>query len=97
MRETSLKDELLKGQPGDVTLSGNLLAVNPDLLADLDYWEVDPDWDGQIFRSAAQAIRPRKKLPLSGELALPQPPGEHGAAVRMVKIDGSQTQLIYTE
>lgn len=97
MRETSLKDELLKGQPGDVTISGNLLAVNPDLLPDLDYWEVDPDWDGKVFRSAAQAIRPRKKIPLSGELTLPQPIGEHGAAVRMVKIDGAQTQFIYTE
>ena len=97
LRETSLKDERLIGQAGDVTLSGYLLAVNPDLLADLDYWEVDPDWDGQVFRSAAQAIRPRKKLPLSLELTLPQPPGEQGAAVRMVKIDGSQTQLIYTE
>jgi hypothetical protein len=92
-----LKDERLKGQAGDVTLSGHVLAINSDLLTDLDYWEVDPDWDGQVFRSADQAIRPRKKLPLSLELTLPQPPGEQGAAVRMVKIDGSQTQFIYTE
>ncbi len=97
LRETSLKVERLKGQSSDVTLSGDVLAINPDLLPDLDYWEVDPDWDGQVFRSAAQAIRPRKKLPLSLELTLPQPPGEQGAAVRMVKIDGSQTQLIYAE
>lgn len=32
----------------------------------LDYWEVDPAWDGFIFRSAAQAQRPRgnEDLPL---------------------------------
>lgn len=25
---------------------------------DVDYWEVDPIWDGKLFRSAAQAVRP---------------------------------------
>ncbi len=28
---------------------------NPE---DIDYWEVDPDWDGTTFRSANQAVRP---------------------------------------
>ena len=33
---------------------------------DLDYWEVDPAWDGKIFKSAAQAKRPVRsgKIPL---------------------------------
>ena len=40
----------------------------PDALA---YWDVDPDWDGQVFRSAAQAVRPwrRGALPLRCALA----------------------------
>jgi len=33
---------------------------------DLDYWEVDPDWDGKMFKSVAQAKRPVR----SGELPL---------------------------
>lgn len=28
---------------------------------ELDYWEMDPDWDGKNFKSAAQAIRPLRK------------------------------------
>ena len=27
---------------------------------ELDYWEVDPDWDGRFFLSAAQAVRPAR-------------------------------------
>jgi hypothetical protein len=30
-----------------------------EALAEIDYWEVDPAWDGIVFRSAAQAVRPR--------------------------------------
>jgi hypothetical protein len=33
---------------------------------DLDYWEVDPAWDGKMFRSAAQAKRPVR----SGDIPL---------------------------
>lgn len=33
---------------------------------DLDYWEVDPAWDGKIFRSAAQGKRPVR----SGDIPL---------------------------
>ncbi|HBG74178.1 MAG: hypothetical protein A2X25_03960 [Chloroflexi bacterium GWB2_49_20] len=33
---------------------------------DLDYWEMDPDWDGKIFKSAAQQIRPIR----NGEIPL---------------------------
>lgn len=96
-RETSLSLERLTGQPSDVTLSGRSVTVKPELLPDLDYWEVDPDWDRQIFRSAAQAIRPRKKQPLSGVLSLPQTSGKDNMAIRLVKIDGEQTEIIRTE
>lgn len=33
---------------------------------DLDYWELDPDWNGKYFKSAIQAIRPIRK----GEIPL---------------------------
>ncbi len=38
--------------PGSVNIKDSL---------DFDYWEVDPAWDGTIFRSAAQAQRPGSK------------------------------------
>ncbi len=94
--ETSLEPERLSGQADDLIISGQRVAIDPDLLEDLDYWEVDPDWDGQVFHSVSQAIRPRKKQPISGELTLPNPIGEGKIAVRLVKIDGQQTQIIYT-
>ena len=93
--ETSLNPERLSGKPGDLQRSENSLAIDPGLLADLDYWEADPDWNGHVFRSAAQAIRPRKKQPISGELMLPDTTGAGRVAVRLVKIDGEQNQIIY--
>jgi DNA modification methylase len=37
---------------------------------DLDYWEVDPNWDGKIFRSASQAKRPARSGNISSELKI---------------------------
>jgi DNA modification methylase len=46
-----------------VKVEGNTVRIEGDSLDQVDYWEVDPDWDGGFFRSAAQAVRPlRKKL-----------------------------------
>ena len=36
----------------------------------LDYWEVDPDWDGKIFKSAAQALRPLRSGEIPGEIKI---------------------------
>jgi site-specific DNA-methyltransferase (adenine-specific) len=57
---------------------------------ELDYWEVDPAWDGQIFRSARQAPRPVRAgaIPLEMEL-----PGEAAnVCVRAVTVNGEQLQ-----
>lgn len=37
----------------------------------LDYWEVDPAWDGNVFRSVAQAWRPWRSANLPTTLSLP--------------------------
>jgi hypothetical protein len=37
----------------------------------VDYWEVDPNWDGQIFRSAVQAVRPLRDGAIQTYLAIP--------------------------
>lgn len=77
-----------------INLSEQIVSVNHDLINDLDYWEVDPDWDGQTFRSSLQAVRPHKKGSIPTELMLPQPTTEKTIAVRMVMIDSEQTQII---
>jgi len=41
------------------------------LLAQLEYWEVDPAWNGQVFRSAAQAVRQRGAHSMPSRLVFP--------------------------
>jgi DNA modification methylase len=57
---------------------------------EVDYWEIDPEWDGKIFRSTAQAQRHAR----SGELALAMKirTGRH-PCIRFVTAQGSQFQL----
>ena len=57
---------------------------------DVDYWEVDPAWDGEIFRSAAQAKRPVR----SGEIPLELKTKIGGSiCIRLVTTKGEQFQL----
>ena len=63
----------------------------------LAYWEVDPDFDGEVFHSAAQAVRPLKKEAIQAELRLePEHIGEQ-IAIRLLDADGGQTQKIIQE
>lgn len=61
---------------------------------ELAYWEVDPDWDGVVFRSAFQAIRPlrRGEIPLHIEMGVVDTP--RPAAIRCTDPQGFQIQLI---
>jgi DNA modification methylase len=56
---------------------------------EIDYWEVDPAWDGILFRSAAQAYRPRRKGVLNDSLALPERNWELPVCARVIDIHGS--------
>jgi DNA modification methylase len=95
LREKSLKHKSSTGQQADLRFSGDTVSLKDNLLPNLDYWEIDPAWEGQVFHSAAQALRPRDKQLLPGELTLPQVPEPREIAVRMVNIDCEQTQIIY--
>ena len=57
---------------------------------DLDYWEVDPDWDGKMFRSIAQAKRPVRSGELPFELKIK---AESNICIRLVTIAGKHYQL----
>jgi DNA modification methylase len=55
----------------------------------LDYWEVDPAWDGETFHSAAQAVRPARRGAIPSALKIKI---GHKVCVRWVTIDGQQFQ-----
>jgi len=56
----------------------------------LDYWEVDPAWDGKIFRSACQVRRSNRSADIPLEIKLPVAPTN--VCVRAVTLDGSVIQ-----
>jgi DNA modification methylase len=90
-RETSSPIKRFKDQPVDIHLSGTELKLPAPALEALDYWEADPAWDGQVFHSAAQAVRPLKKTTIRATLPLPTSPQDRPVGVRLVEIDGTQS------
>ncbi len=74
-------------------LEGNQISLEADFLSDVVYWEVDPNWDGQNFKSSEQAVLPVRsgELPSSLEIS-----GEIGSeiCIRFVKVSGERTQMI---
>jgi site-specific DNA-methyltransferase (adenine-specific) len=71
--------------------SVHLEAEQPD---EIDFWELDPAWDGKLFRSAAQAIRPRLKGSLVDHLDLPGDYSGLPVCVRFVDIHGNTCSLV---
>ncbi len=55
----------------------------------LDYWEIDPAWDGVTFKSAAQAQRPVRSAEIAHELKIK--PGRK-SCVRLVTVEGGMIQ-----
>ncbi len=91
--ESQLDRKSKSGESVDLKQDDDTLMINPNLLSELDYWEIDPDWDGQVFRSVVQAIRPRKKETIQGDLRIPNSISRGKIAVRLVKIDGELIQI----
>ncbi|HET8670330.1 MAG TPA: site-specific DNA-methyltransferase [Candidatus Saccharimonadales bacterium] len=57
---------------------------------ELDYWEVDPSWDGKTFKSAVQASRPVRSGDIPFELKIK---AGSRVCVRLVTVTGKQYQL----
>jgi len=57
---------------------------------DIDYWEVDPNWDGKTFRSARQAVRPARRGEIPSELKIKV---GRRVCVRLVTVEGQQFQV----
>ncbi len=92
-RETRAEIDHSTLQEANLYLSGHILSLAEDLLPNLDYWEADPAWNGKIFHSVVQAVRPRYRQPIPLQLILPVQPDERTLSVRLVKIDGEQIQV----
>ncbi len=86
--------EEAKDAPLELTEEG-ILRLIPDELPELEYWEADPHWDGAVFRSAAQAVRPLRKGDLPGELTLPERARGEPVCVRLVDVKGRQYQVVF--
>jgi len=57
-------------------------------------WEVDPDWDGRVFRSTGQAVRPVRNGEISASLPLgKQKTGHREVCVRLILQGGEQFQV----
>ncbi|MBM3151077.1 MAG: site-specific DNA-methyltransferase [Chloroflexi bacterium] len=72
-----------------VSVTGNIVRMEDAL--NLDYWEVDPAWDGTTFRSAAQARRPNRSGKIPVEIKLPVAGGK--TCIRAVTIEGEQMEF----
>jgi DNA modification methylase len=61
---------------------------------EIQYWEVDPDWDGQTFRSEAQAVRPLRDGSIRASLPLgKRKTGHRVICVRLVMAGGEQVEV----
>jgi len=76
--------------PRTITINSSKSSVGIKTRLDLDYWEVDPNWDGVIFKSAAQAVRPNRSGDIARELKIK---AGRNACVRLVTAKGRQYQL----
>ena len=101
LRESGSKLEvtLVAPKPGEagpahLELSGDWSSaqIPQEQLAELDYWEVDPAWDGEVFRSAAQAVRRRGAYSMPAHLSFPAITGSR-PSFRLVTTSGNINQI----
>ncbi|MCK6584048.1 MAG: site-specific DNA-methyltransferase [Anaerolineales bacterium] len=88
-RDLAVKNEFAtKSKKIKMKVSGGVIRLTTSL--DVDFWEVDPAWDGKIFRSAAQAQRHVR----SGEIPMELKIKIGGrVCIRLVTVEGKQFQL----
>ncbi len=66
--------------------------VRLETALEVDFWEVDPDWDGKLFKSAAQAQRHVRsgELPMEIKIKIGR---SQNISIRLVTVQGKQIQL----
>ena len=74
-------------------LDGRTLRLEAQQIEEIDYWEVDPAWDGVVFRSAYQLARHRKKGGIIDQIEIPPTARGSRICVRVVDIHGNSCRL----
>jgi DNA modification methylase len=64
---------------------GNTLLITD--ASNIDYWEIDPEWEGGIFQSRMQAHRPKRSGVIPGEITLPT--SDSPICIRAVTLSGN--------
>jgi len=80
------------GLPVPVLMDG-VITLPAELIPQVIYWEVDPDWQNGTFHSRYQAVRPWRKGDIVSSFIL----GEHKpgkVCVRITLVSGDQAQVI---
>jgi DNA modification methylase len=86
----SLKD---LGLP-EPTLENGIVKIPEDLLSRMLYWEIDPDWQGPIYNSKYQAVRPWRKGDIPSSILLGDSfKGKICVRIRMISGDLAQVIL----
>lgn len=80
--------------PDAISVDKNRFSLNTNGLPDLDYWEVDPNWNGKTFTSVGQAVRSRKKNPLRNNIFVSSTHLGNINNIRLVDLNGEQYQTI---
>jgi hypothetical protein len=80
------------GQEYAINLSEDFINLESQEITNVDYWEVDPNWNGNLFNSVGQALRPRKKRPINSNINLSSIPLGEVQCVRLVDVKGNQLQ-----
>lgn len=77
--------------------------ANAEPLALIEYWAVDPDYDGQVFRSVWQDYRGNTandadalRVVTHAHLTLPLKPGPRKVCVRVVDVFGFEAEVVTT-
>ena len=95
-REENIPERILvaldKHSSEQISHQDGSINLPQDLLPRVDYWEIDPDWDGGIFNSQFQAVRPWRKGDIVNSIILPPDTGQ--ICVRIVLINGEQIQQV---
>jgi DNA modification methylase len=81
-------------QPISIEFKDDTISLGSSIMPDLDFWEVDPSWDGELFYSAGQAVRPLKKEPIGQEIQLSPSSLGDSRCIRFVNVNGEQQQVV---
>jgi len=89
--DSTLKPEIAESKKIKVHLDKDAVRLETSL--EVDFWEIDPSWDGEIFKSAAQAQRHTRSGEISLELKI-KIGRAHKACVRLVTVQGKEFQIL---